>query len=85
MNIHETDQKCPFCGGEAMLTTEWGWIDETCTAVLCCPSCRTEMEHETDAVAIAHIERRGRAREEVEDEGIERVRAAGLPAPREAV
>lgn len=57
MTTHETTETCPVCGGPAALTTEWGWIDDsTCTAVLCCPDCRTCTGMQDDAVEVAHAE-----------------------------
>ena len=58
MRHHEMEETCPHCGNDLALTTEWGWIDEeTCTAVLCCPVCRTEQAHRHPAVLAFHIQR----------------------------
>lgn len=58
MISHETDEVCPVCQGPLALTTEWGWInDDICTAVLCCPDCRTIQLMSDDAVQL-HNRRR---------------------------
>ena len=81
MKTHKTDVQCPFCGESAALTTEWGWVDDdTCTATLCCPSCRTLSDHSDDAVQVAHREMRGQSRAECELAAVAEVLAAGLPA-----
>lgn len=55
MIYHTITDDCPRCGKPLSLTTETGWIDEeTVTAVLCCPSCRTEHGWSDNAVIIAH-------------------------------
>lgn len=55
MKRHDTTDSCPRCRDDLALTTEWGWIDdETCTATLCCPSCRTEPAYACAAVVVCH-------------------------------
>ena len=50
-----TETQCPRCGNPAALTTEWGWIDdETCTATLACPDCRTEPAYHSALVHCVH-------------------------------
>jgi len=50
-----TETQCPRCGNPATLTTEWGWIDEdTCTATLACPDCRTEPAYHSALVHCVH-------------------------------
>ena len=41
MKMHlSSGHHCPICDRAAILTTEWGWIDDdTCTATLRCPDC----------------------------------------------
>jgi hypothetical protein len=80
MKRHKTSEKCPFCRQRASLTTEWGWIDnDTCTATLCCPTCRTDTDHCEDAVQVTHIRRRDSERE-TESAAINAVLRLGLPA-----
>jgi hypothetical protein len=60
MKDHETEARCPNCNDSMVLTTEWGWIDdETCTATLCCPSCRTltQFAEDDDIVRCYHHRR----------------------------
>ena len=55
METKQCTGNCPRCGGNLALTTEWGWIDaDTCTAVLCCPECRTDCGWADAAVTICH-------------------------------
>ena len=55
MKTHECESNCPRCGDELSLTTEWGWRDgDTCTAVLCCMSCRTESGWQETACQVCH-------------------------------
>lgn len=54
MKTHKCEGDCPKCGESLALTTEWGWIDDdTCTAILCCPSCRTECGW-SEAAVVGH-------------------------------
>jgi len=82
MKKHATTEKCPFCGQKAVLTTEWGWIDDdTCTATLCCPACRTTCGHAEDACAVAHVPIGAQHdRDAAEATAIADVLAIGLPA-----
>lgn len=55
MTRHKTQLECPRCEGDLSLTTEWGWIDnQTCTATVCCPECRTDTGWSDDAVMVCH-------------------------------
>ena len=55
METKQCTGNCPRCGSNLALTTEWGWIDaDTCTAVLCCPECRTDCGWADAAVTICH-------------------------------
>jgi len=55
MKNHETTAICPACGSRAALTTEWGWVDDdTCTATLACPGCRTESGLACAAAQVSH-------------------------------
>jgi len=80
MKKHKTTERCPFCRQKAVLTTEWGWDGpDTCTATLCCPTCRTDSDHAEDAVQVAHVRRDGSERE-TESAAINAVLRLGLPA-----
>jgi len=80
MKKHKTTERWPFRRKPAALTTEWGWIDnDTCTATLCCPACRTDTDHAEDAVQVAHVPLRG-SEEETEAVAINAVLRLGLPA-----
>ena len=55
MKTHETNETCPRCEERMTLTTERGWVDaHTVTAVLACPTCRTECGKDDDVLIMAH-------------------------------
>ena len=76
MTKHECNLECPRCEGMLALTTEWGYDgQDTCTAVLCCPDCRTESGWSEDAVEICHASTEEEALAGIDsDELLDRIR-----------